>query len=928
MAYALRINAGTQITLSQNIEVGLNVGDYLAHTIRVVEPVTGDVNISSGRSGYNFFKFNHNRLLIRFGLGDQNFNSNYPVFTVGETYEFKVVRTSATDYEAFINNQSIGSVTEGADRYSLGRIGVEDGSDPPIELLDVKLSTNGGLSVTNHYDINASAHGSEVLDVVSGNNATFEGAWPIDDSQWVYYSQPDSIIPARWQRRVEISDAVTTGVSESGFVALLTEANLPSEIWSIAKNGGDDLVICTDSNGNGRRPIEVVKFDRATQKAIIWFRFDTFNSSTSVWLFYGHPDAVQPDVAEPFGRNAVWVDLDAVFHLNEASGDFINSVGDGNDATVASESGVTRGATGVLAACVDLDGNQNAIIPQGSYWNDLFNTHTISAWCEINGENAGPNIILEEGGIVNGAYIVYRPNPDTFNYGVRVEYSTYELSSTTTFAPNSGFIKVVGTFDNGVIKLFINGVLEDSLTIPYSSIPDHLNSAGIGSVNSSASVDAGTPWFGKISHVKRRQSTTSESFESTEYANQSDPATFWSTGTPEDTSEGSVGNNIINVNAIYSQVQVNSETLSVAMRHNLTSNSLSLFLGTEQNTVGQFVSLSSASSEAEVFAPAISTTSQVPVTTVSSEVTIFSPAVISTTQIPVESIETQIRINTVPITLEAENVVTAITSYLAIETATGVPGYISNVAITPAELHLDTEVNTVGYQVTMSSVVSEAVLNSATLTLEQSISVMAVASESDIKTVPASLDTASALVTVTTESLVEAQVLEAGQEIQLFAVSSESLVESETLNLSGDLLLVAVAVESRLESETGIPGYQQDIDAVAVESTLQVENLTLDTAISFNVVISETLIEAPTSTVDTLSDISSVVSETLLQAETLNLGALITLNAVETESLLDVNIIEIIQQKLDTGDSTIQPITTLTRFVLAPKTRIYKLTMK
>lgn len=392
---------------------------------------------------------------------------------------------------------------------------------------------SGGTTVVNYDPSASNGTGSTLLDTVGGNDGTLVN-FPTDDSQWVYYSQPDSIISTNWSRRVEISEAATSGVSLDGFVALLTEANLPSEIWSVAKDGGDDLAICTSDNGNGRLPLEIVTFDTVNQKAVIWFRFETFNSGASVWLFYGHPDAVQPDVAEPFGRNAVWVDLDAVFHLNEASGDFINSVGDGNDATVASESGVTRGATGVLAACVDLDGNQNAIIPQGSYWNDLFNTHTISAWCEINGENTGPNIILEEGGTVNGAYIVYRPNPDTFNYGVRVEYSTYELSSTTTFAPNSGFIKVVGTFDNGVIKLFINGVLEDSLTIPYSSIPGHLNSAGIGSVTSSASVEAGTPWFGKISHVKRRQSTTSESFESTEYANQASPETFWTTGTPED----------------------------------------------------------------------------------------------------------------------------------------------------------------------------------------------------------------------------------------------------------------------------------------------------------------------------------------------------------------------------------------------------------
>ena len=293
-----------------------------------------------------------------------------------------------------------------------------------------------------------------------------------------------------------------------------------------------------------------------------------------------------------------------------------------------------------------------------------------------------------------------------------------------------------------------------------------------------------------------------------------------------------------------------------------------------------------------------------------------------------ETVETSLGIETeiAPVTTEIETVSGAVELSLEVE-----PNTTSvQQAISPVTTELNIGVVSVPVTANLGLVVpaTELLSQSDLLVAAQVIQLNPIETESYIEVPLTSLDTASALVTVTTESLVEAQVLEAGQEIQLFAVSSESLVESETLNLSGDLLLVAVAVESRLESETGIPGYQQDIDAVAVESPIHVETLILDGAIDLNVVTSESLIETPTSTVDTLSDISAVVSETLLQTETLNLGALITLNAVETESLLNINIIEIIQQNLDTGDSTIQPITTLTRFVLAPKTRIYKLTMK
>lgn len=343
-----------------------------------------------------------------------------------------------------------------------------------------------------------------------------------DATQWQITVKLNGLAPSA------VNNGQTLVITQDNLVGLTDQAGTPVNFFDIVQPDGSDIRLSEDAAGSDEIPIQKVDIDTGIDNVTIWTRKPIYElSDRLVHLHIGKPDAVEYDVTDIFGRNAVWQGLNAVFHLNELSGDFINSTGDGNDATVSPTTGVARGATGILGPCVDLDERQSPIIPQGSYWNASFNTHTISAWCEIGGETSGPNIILEEGGSTNGAYLAYRTTPDTFHYGVRSNDGHYELSSTTTFPPNSGFIKVVGTFDNGVARLFVNGVLEDTLTVPYTSVAAHGDNAGIGDTNGTDSQGASYPWLGKIGHAKRSPLTTSESFESTEYANQNEPATFW-----------------------------------------------------------------------------------------------------------------------------------------------------------------------------------------------------------------------------------------------------------------------------------------------------------------------------------------------------------------------------------------------------------------
>lgn len=123
-----------------------------------------------------------------------------------------------------------------------------------------------------------------------------------------------AITATNWSRRANITGA-TPAATLTGFVALITGANLPAEIWSTAKNGGGDLRACLDKNGANELPIEVVTFDTVAQEAIIFVRFPTYEAAaTGLWIFYGNSSAITYDVAATYGRNAVWADYYLVLH--------------------------------------------------------------------------------------------------------------------------------------------------------------------------------------------------------------------------------------------------------------------------------------------------------------------------------------------------------------------------------------------------------------------------------------------------------------------------------------------------------------------------------------------------------------------------------------------------------------------------------------
>lgn len=322
--------------------------------------------------------------------------------------------------------------------------------------------------------------------------------------------------------------------SHTDLVVLLKTVDFPAAavdgtVDAIA-DGGGPLRAYTDSGKGTQLSVDIVTFVSSGSPDVqVWIKIPTAATGNTIFIEDDAVATTQPAVGAPFGRNSAWSDYNVVLHLNETSGNYINSTGDGEDATDPG-AGVTRGVPGIISVCVDCDGTQNPIVPGSpdpGYWHDSFTTATISAWATIGAGVGGPNIIIDQGGSLAGQALYYKTSPDTLHFATLQSASNVELDSTTIVAPLSPFFYIVGTYNVGAMALYIDGASEATGT-NGTSIPPHANEPGIGDRNGDSIIAGANPWSGKLAEIRRKPTADPSDRIFTERDNQVS-ATAWGT---------------------------------------------------------------------------------------------------------------------------------------------------------------------------------------------------------------------------------------------------------------------------------------------------------------------------------------------------------------------------------------------------------------
>ena len=251
-------------------------------------------------------------------------------------------------------------------------------------------------------------------------------------------------------------------------------------------------------------------------------------SLTSTVEIFVDWDGVRADyaVGATYGRNAVWADYYAVWHLGEAvnntSGGYVDSTGNGKDG-----SGVSMAESAISSPTgmgQQFDG-ANDYINLPSSWS--FNAFTMSAWLkpDTNGVSSYAAIELEGGSYrpLTSLRIATSTNITQFYF----RNNSVSLPRLDGDAIGTGTWKyIVGTNNETAQALYHNGVSQDTSSV-NTTISSNFDNAQIGR-NTPAD---GTYYGGAISEVRIKKTGVSSNWVVTEYNNQNDEATFWGTWT-------------------------------------------------------------------------------------------------------------------------------------------------------------------------------------------------------------------------------------------------------------------------------------------------------------------------------------------------------------------------------------------------------------
>lgn len=336
--------------------------------------------------------------------------------------------------------------------------------------------------------------------------------------------------PTGWGRKCKITipDAKISG-SNSNFPVLLTKDNFPVEMIDAgansALNGGGDVRFSEDAAGVTQLACDVVSFvtsaTPSSRDAEIWVKFPTLNTGAAkdIYVWYSKAGETQPVVTDPLGRNAVWalaelvVLMDAVTPIDRTGGHTLSLTGSltniagpyGKANSFAGSDRLSNTDVSLRDILTTYNTTISVISRRASY---LSSSDAAVSW-----DGTDDFIIYPmDTNLGNGLRIFWRDlGGNIVNVNTESLANTWVHTSFTTRASNDH-------------EAYTNG----------SSVG---TSTGTGSVGPfTAFYMGGWPgqdWDGDIAQVIVWASARSADWITTEYNNQSDPATFATAGTPE-----------------------------------------------------------------------------------------------------------------------------------------------------------------------------------------------------------------------------------------------------------------------------------------------------------------------------------------------------------------------------------------------------------
>lgn len=380
-----------------------------------------------------------------------------------------------------------------------------------------------------------------VVTMIAGSGLTYVSTY-----------QPDQLfasIGSGWNRKAAITidnTKVSGSANHTDFPVLLTEANLPSEMFDAdgsfpANNGGGDIRFSSDSDGVTELAREVVNFvtdnDPANGTAEIWVKVPTldYNDDTVIYVWYNNTSASEPASDSTYGSEAVWSNNYVFVSHGLLSDSTSNSHTVGDTSTSAS-------STSIIGSARTFDGSSSRIDVTDAATLDITGAITISAWIYGEDYSGGFETVVTKGKTATGngdsaatPYFLGTRSSTAKAYITNGSDESYilqdgALSTNTWHYENMTWDGTTGT-DN--INLYLNttntgGAAQTSV----SSMKTNNTDVVIG-FDPIRNTDDRMKFDGTIDEVRISNTERSADWVATEYSNQKSPGAFSSAGTPE-----------------------------------------------------------------------------------------------------------------------------------------------------------------------------------------------------------------------------------------------------------------------------------------------------------------------------------------------------------------------------------------------------------
>jgi len=310
-------------------------------------------------------------------------------------------------------------------------------------------------------------------------------------------------LPAGFQQRIPLT--INTGQVPS------TQTDFPLVINDTYPDliSADQATIRIAGIENMQLEYEIQEANMTTGKLIVWFKKPSVSDGDIIYIYFDNPGAIDEQ-----NSAAVWSpEYKAVWHLG---GNFLDSTSNGNDAI---NNGTTTTA-GKIGEAQDFSGDSLEVADSPSL--NFTKEITLSAWIET-ADADGWIMGKDNSGLIRPWSI--RNLAPNLRFGIDTGTQTF-LNGAITLSTTE-FVYVTATYDGTTMKTYVNGVLDTTLNetgdLLTEAIPVFMGLRGGSSIAFVGAIDE--PRISDMAHTA--------DYIKTEFNNQNDQSTFYSTGTVE-----------------------------------------------------------------------------------------------------------------------------------------------------------------------------------------------------------------------------------------------------------------------------------------------------------------------------------------------------------------------------------------------------------